>query len=254
MRLYTPEECQQWIKYQASRAYGSSQKVLVFSPQFEGDKYPILTEQVLDLDRKYFHHNIERLQAGITLLAEKAPEFLSKILGNMTIFLCPNPDTDVANAVYYDRAEFNSDLIIWGRTTAIPFAMTDYIIAHELGHAVQHKYAKDNHCYRKGCDCMKNWRMYLELRGAPKGDYEAYVDWDKKTDEGVYETVHDFLCLSEKSEHHPRHWDEQPREWFAEDFRYLYGLDTTQTWGLPIPEPDNAVRGYFEALRKEAIL
>lgn len=47
-----------------------------------------------------------------------------------------------------------------------------------------------------------------------------------------------------------KEWDMRPMEWFAEDFRYLFGPEEgNKYWGLPIKPPDKKIRDFFLSLK-----
>jgi hypothetical protein len=62
----------------------------------------------------------------------------------------------------------------------------------------------------------------------------------------------DFLYLHGTAEERTKYhgdWDTSPQEWFAEDFRYLFGVDKGEEyWGLPIPKPDDRIKEFILSL------
>ena len=233
MKIYSPEDCEQWIKQ--GNYYGTPLKALMFYPLKEDGKSFGINTVLADLTSKTFTHNQSRIEVNINKLIENYPPII-KILEKIHIFICPKPEIGFSNAMCWtDKIAF------WGRTTQIPFCMTDYITVHELGHSIEAML-----CSRYDRGDVSSWREYLTLRNAPKGMCNVYIDWDKEKDEGVYEDKEDFLCINGTHEQKDLSWDLSPTEWFAEDFRYLFGVDTGEPyWGMPIDPPDEKIREFM---------
>jgi len=231
MKIYTPEECEKWIGYNGNHV---NIKKYVFKPEVEGMKLGHVYEELADIARKSYFHNIERIERNIDQLV-KNHSGLEKVVENLTIFMCPKPALGFQNATIWH----GKDLVIYARGTQIPHCMTDYVIGHELGHGLQEYFAPD-------FGDTELWREYLALRNAPKGMCKVYIKWDEENDEAIYENREDFYCLYGEPSQKPHEWDERPKEWFAEDFRFLFGVDTGEPyWGLEIPLPDKNIKEYF---------
>jgi hypothetical protein len=140
--------------------------------------------------------------------------------------MCPKPSADTANACACDHY-----ICYFARSTQIPYCMTDYITGHELGHVIQYKLCSE---HRREND---KFREYLRLRNATK-----FTDEDNSREFSYY-GGHE-----EKEKHHGT-WDTDPAEWFAEDFRYLFGVDTGEPyWGMPIDPPDEKIKEFMLSL------
>jgi hypothetical protein len=204
----------------------------MFEPEI--NNYKIAQLDVVDLAGKSFYHNEERTARNINLVAENYPK-LKYLLEKLHIFFCPVPATDTANACASDDY-----ICLYARGTQIPWCMTDYIVAHELGHVVQF-----NLCKTRG----NKFREYLELRKAEKGMcYDIYDYYDDKNKKNIYVDKEDFLYLNGNTEEKNKYkdWDTNPIEWFAEDFRYLFGIDQgDKFWGFNIPEPDEKIKEFI---------
>jgi hypothetical protein len=77
------------------------------------------------------------------------------------------------------------------------------------------------------------------------------VDWDDEKGRGIYEDKEDFLYVSgtQEQKNKYRDWDNDPQEWFAEDFRWFFGIDQgDKYWGMPIPKPDNRIKEFMLSL------
>jgi sarcosine oxidase delta subunit len=236
MKFYSVEESEKWLRY--GPMHGSGLNYFIFDPFSPEGKSLLMATIVSDVARKCFYHSEERIKRAILQMVTNYPQFF-RIYRNLKIYMCPRPSATIENATcfYPDR------LIFWARSTQIPTFMTDYIVGHEIGHVVQDAF----------CNTRKHevkWREYLELRKAPKGICKVYVRWDEEKKESIYEDREDFFCIN--GDYHtqrPRDWDEKPDEWFAEDFRYLFGVDKGEPfWGLPVPPPDEEIKQFFLSL------
>lgn len=237
MKIYSMKECEQWIKRKVYYPLGI--KVLVFEPEINGALAANM--HVADTATKDFQHSLNQIIASVELIRQQYPQ-LNKILENLIIFMCPKPSSDTANA-----CATGNYICYFARCTQIPWCMTKYITAHELGHVVE-----ANLCNRRHSD--SRFREYLELRGAEKGSCNICVDYDEKTHENIYIQKEDFLYLMgtypEKSQYND--WDKNPAEWFAEDFRYLFSpADGIKYWGLPIPKPTKKIKDFMLSLKLE---
>lgn len=236
MKIYTSEECEKWIQYKSY--YPLPYKTLTFKPLDEEGNHLGIDILVADLLGKTFVHNQNRIKKDIEKLLNNYPQ-LEKILEKMLIFLCPKPEIGFSNAMCW-----GDKIVYWARTTQIPFCMTDYITAHELGHSIESKF-----CSRYEHHEGSLWREYLTLRNAPKDICKVYVRWDKEKEESIYEDREDFICLHGTQKQRDTSWELNPTEWFAEDFRYLFGVDTGETyWGLPIDLPNNKIKEFMMKL------
>jgi hypothetical protein len=223
MRLHSIEECKKWIVNKAYSPFLTKMSLFEVKPD-DTNKY-YMTWHVADIGGKSFQHKEDRIIRNINIIANSFPQ-LKPIIDKMHIYICPKPSADTCNACA------NGDYICYfARSTQIPDYMTDYITGHELGHCVEYKL----------CSRSKNnkFKEYLELRNAPKGICNVYVGWDDDKGEGIYEDKEDFLYLSgtqeEKRLYHGE-WDTSPAEWFAEDFRYLFGCEEgyRDYWGSSV--------------------
>lgn len=233
MRIYTPEECEQWIGYKEKRGWQT--KKYLFEPTNENNKI-ILSTLVVDVTGKCFTHNLDIVKQIIEQLVKNYP-LINEIYNDLKIFICPKPEIGFSNAMCWDK-----EIVLWGRTTQIPYFMTDYIIAHELGHSIQKHFCSEHRN-------KELFRKYLELRNAPRGMCKIYDHWDEEKEEAVYITKEDFLFMSGEVEDKELDWDKSPLEWFAEDFRYLFGVDKGEKyWGLEIEPPDDKVKEFILSL------
>jgi hypothetical protein len=230
MIIHTEQECEKWLNRKAF--YPVLTKVLLFEPKIKDDK--ILVWQVADIGGKTFQHDIERIKLDFKKICRNYPK-AQELLENLDIFICPKPSADTANACA------NDDYICYfGRSTQIPWCITDYVTVHELGHIVQKRLCHQ----RKNIEKMKE---YLELRNAPKAEVEVYDD-----EKGDYVIKMDYVFLygdGKQKNIHEGTWDTNPSEWFAEDFRYLFGIDQgDKFWGLPITPPDDKIKEFMLSL------
>lgn len=230
MKIHTEQECEKWLIQRAY--YPILTKILLFEPEIDGQK--VLVNQVADIGGKNFQHNIERIRLNLDKICENFPK-AEEILKDLHIFLCPKPSADTANACAY-----KSYICYFGRCTQIPWCMTDYITAHELGHVIQ-----KNLCHE--LSNKKKMREYLTLRNAKTAICEVY---DERREEYTFTTSFVFLDGdSEQRRTYEGTWDTYPAEWFAEDFRYLFGTDQgDKFWGLPIAPPDDRIKEFMLSL------
>jgi hypothetical protein len=234
MILHSKDECEQWITYRGY--HGVLTKSMFFDVRFKDYDHYILWN-VADILGKGFQHNEAKIVKNINQIIENYPP-LKTIVENLHIFMCPKPSADTCNACA------NGEYIVYfARSTQIPNCMTDYITGHELGHSVQCTY----------CPSIKDdaFMKYLELRKAQKGICSVRTGWDEN-DDGIYEDMETFYYVygtqEEKRKYHGD-WDTSPLEWFAEDFRYLFGVDKGEPyWGLPIDPPDEKIRDFMLSL------
>lgn len=230
MIIHTMEECQQWIV--SKKPYSLLTNAMFFEPYIE--ERMALTWHVADICGKSFQHNIERIKQNIEELSINFPKIVS-ILEGLHIFFSPKPSADTANA-----CANNSMVCYFSRATQIPYCMTDYITVHELGHVVEQRLCG-----------IEKFREYLELRKAEKGMCEIYDYYDEETEKTIYKNEIDFLCQKGTQEEKAKYydWDMSPAEWFAEDFRYLFGVDKgDKFWGFSIEPPDKKIREFFLSL------
>lgn len=236
MKIYTPEECEQWVKYK--KRYDYPMNILTFDcEEIDGEKL-YLTEPLADVSKKCFTHNQERMELAIHKLKSNYPQF-NKLVDNLKIFMSPKPALSFSNACCWGDT---SSIAMWARTTQIPHVMTDYIIIHEIGHMIQKQFApergRENGLFRE----------YLTLRNAPKSMYSVYKYYDEEKQESIYEDELDFDAIHKG--YSSFGWDLSPIEWFAEDFRYLFGVDVEPYWGLPINLPDEKIKDFILSLEE----
>jgi hypothetical protein len=233
LQIYLPEACEKWLIHK--NPYGTFIKTLFFEPKPEDTTY--MNWHVADISGKCFQHDITRITININKIANNFPK-LESIIENLNIFMCPKPSADTCNACANDFY-----ICYFARSTQIPWCMTDYITAHELGHVVQYKL----------CDTRKSNRFseYLELRNAEKGMC-TFDKWDDEADKWIDDYQgEDFLYLNgtQEQKNQYREWDMNPQEWFAEDFRWFFGVDQgDRFWGMPIPEPDKKIKEFMLSL------
>lgn len=237
MIIHSFEECEQWVKYK--NFYQSLTKSLAFEVRIDNGDKPDLYHQwhLADIGGKSFQHPEGRIVQKINQVAENYPQ-LKPIIENLHIFMCPKPSADTANACANDQF-----ITYFARATQIPWCMTDYITGHELGHVIEYKL-----CYHRNND---KFREYLELRNAEKGICRVYDFYDNEKKESIYADKEDFLYLCGTTEQKEKYygWDNNPQEWFAEDFRYFFGVDQGEPyWGHPIPKPDERIKEFFLSL------
>lgn len=215
-------------------------KQLFFIPKYrhKDSLVEAAIDLVIDCDRKSFGHNIQQIEDGVAKLCENYPKLEKIIAGEFPLFLAPKFPAGGTNG--YANA---SCVCLWAKPTQIPPAMTDYIVGHEFGHVVQFTYFD-----KYGSDEKKAlMREYLALRNAPRGMCE--VDhYDEKTDKWIDVKEEDFLWLEGTNEEKKTEWDTSPYEWFAEDFRYFFGIDKVNFWILPIPKPDEKIKDFILSL------
>lgn len=233
MKLHSMKECEKWLTYRPYSPVFTKIPLFEVKPDELNKHY--LTWHIADIGGKSFQHNEEQIIKNINTIEKNYPQ-LKSIVDNLDIFMCPKPSADTCNACA------NGDYICYfARSTQIPTYMTDYITGHELGHCVEYKI-----CSRHRGENNK-FREYLALRNAPKGICKIY-DWDKEIDMDK----EDFLYLEgtqEEKRFYHGEWDTNPAEWFAEDFRFLFGSDQREDyWGLPIERPNNKIREFFMSL------
>lgn len=238
MKIYTPEECERWIKHKT--IYGSPFIQCIFTPYYKENDNELLIGDILvaDMERKSFNHNINRIKNNVNKICKNYPK-LNELLDNINIYICPKPAMNFCNAeVWGDK-----NIIFYARTTQIPNCMTDYIIAHEFGHIVQKLLCKESHYINRG----NKFREYLKIRNCPKDIFkDQWVKYDKVSDKDFYEDIEDYICLHSDHKDYSNDWDKLVTEWFAEDFRYFFGVDTGEPyWGLPIPEPNEEIKEFM---------
>jgi len=205
----------------------------MFKPKEDNTSF--LSWHVADIASKCFQHDKDRVIQNINSIEANYPN-LKPILENFKILMCPKPSADTANACANDNC-----VCYFARSTQIPWCMTDYITAHELGHIVQYKL----------CDKRKgSFRRYLELRNAEKGICE-FDKWDDGLEKWIDVKEEDFLYIHGTHDQKEKYmvWDMNPTEWFAEDFRWFFGVDKGEKyWGLPIPKPDEKIKEFMLSL------
>jgi hypothetical protein len=76
-----------------------------------------------------------------------------------------------------------------------------------------------------------------------------YIDYDDVKKEDIYEDKEDFLWLNGNEKEKKTEWDTSPYEWFAEDFRYFFGVDKTKFWHMPISLPDDKIKEFILSLK-----
>jgi len=232
MKIYTPDDCEKWVKY--SKFYNFPTKIYLFSPVDENNNKLHIHRELVDLIGKCYNHNQQRIENNIEQLLINFPQ-LKPIIDQLTIYLCPRPSLHIENATTWS----GKHIVYWARGTQIPFCMTDYITGHEIGHCVQDYFCPDRKENRL-------WREYLSLRNAPRGICKVYDHYDDENEITVYSDSEDFYCINGSHEQKPKHWHDDPVEWFAEDFRYLFGVDTGEPyWGFEIPLPDESIKNFF---------
>lgn len=78
----------------------------------------------------------------------------------------------IAASQLNDRFKGPTGVILLGRTTSIPFVMTEFVVPHEIGHCYQYRYLPDYHGGRdesgKQKENDKNWKIFLEMMGMSK--------------------------------------------------------------------------------------
>ena len=232
MKFYTTEECQKWIGYDSF--YPSSIKMPIFKVVL--DKVYGLKWHIADLNKKSFQHDVSRVNLDLEKITNNYPK-LQSVNDSLNIFMCPMPSADTANACAYTNY-----ICYFARSTQIPWCVTDYITAHELGHVVQYNF----------CDTTKDiFKKYLKLRNAERGICHEWIGYDDEKEETIYADIEDFLYLEGTQTQKQKYndWDNNPQEWFAEDFRWFFGIDQgDKYWGLPITEPDDKIKEFLLSL------
>lgn len=235
MKIYTPEECKEWIGYRPY--YGFAENQYMFQPEINGLKRAFSAD-CLNLSGKLFHHSINLIESVIDHIKNTYPQSI-EVFDEMNIYLVPVPHKSVCNA----HMSGHEDMYLYPRSTQIPSFMTEYIVSHEVGHAIQAYYCPD----RRNNDL---WREYLTIRNAPKGICHISDRYDNEKDEWIYEDIEDFYCLNGSAEQKPKNWDEKPIEWFAEDFRYIMNYGWDQRWELTtIDKPSKAIYDFILGLK-----
>jgi len=236
MILHNIEECQKWIVRTPYSPFFINMPLFKVEPDEINEYY--LTYHIADIEGKSFQHNENRIIDNINKIIYNYPQ-LKSVVEKLHIFMCPKPSADTSNA-----CASTNYICFFARSTQIPHCMTDYITGHELGHCIEYKL------------CLSNkFKEYLELRNAPKSMCHIYIKWDKEKNEDIYDDKEDFIYLNgtpeEKRLYHGE-WDTHPQEWFAEDFRYLFGVDQGEKyWGLPIEPPNEKIKEFFLSLQEE---
>jgi hypothetical protein len=227
------KECEKWLFYK--NFYDHPSKQYIFEPNHRIDGKPIHHRLVLDTDRKSFNHDVYRVMAIINTFKTLNTLNMKDIIESLDVYMCPKYDLQNANACAYKNY-----ITFFAKSTQIPTFMTDYVTVHELGHVFMfNKFSKHEN--------KELLREYLRIRNAPRGlcKVQEYNDSKNKWEEKEKE---DFLYIGgDRLEQNPS-WDEDPYEWFAEDFRYLFGIDKEKYWGLPIPKPDDTVYNFINSL------
>jgi len=229
MKLYCESDCEKWVGYKRPHSMGN--RYLMFSPEIENEAIP--EWQLADIGGKSFQHNEARIYFNINKILETYPK-LKSILNSLNVLLCPKPFADISNSF-----ACGNSICYSAKSTQIPFCMTDYITPHEIGHVVQYNLCKErNDCFRE----------YLKLRNLELGlcKLDIYDSDDKITTE----FKEDFLYCNGSYNQKKKYWDwdMRPTEWFAEDFRYLFGYNQGDYWGLSIDKPNANIKDFMLAL------
>lgn len=235
MQLFTPEDCKKWVV--DGTCYGSPFRQLLFKPLKENGKSLGITMILADLPRVLYAHNPDRVMRVYNELLQNYPP-LQEVADKLQIYICPKPSLGFENGNCW-----TDEIVLWARPTQIPDFMTDYITVHEIGHFVNNKF-----CPRRNSNEL--WRQYLELRKAPKGICKIHMGYDEDKEKNVYEDQEDFLCLNGTQDERNAEWRLSPAEWFAEDFRFLFGVDKGEPyWGMPIDPPGNEIKEFMMSLK-----
>jgi hypothetical protein len=239
MIIHSMEECKEWLQYK--QMHYQIEKQLFFIPKYKHKDTlcEAAYDLVIDTDRKAFGHDIQQIEDGVAQLCRNYPKLEKIVAGEFPVFLAPKFPSGGTNG--YASANY---VCLWAKPTQIPPSMTDYIVGHEFGHVLQF-----NHFDKYGSDESKElMREYLKLRNAPRGMCHTYQGYDKQTDTQIYEDEEDFLWINGTNEEKSTEWDTNPYEWFAEDFRYFFGIDKVNFWKHPIPLPDEKIREFILSL------
>lgn len=111
-----------------------------------------------------------------------------------------------------NACSIKNNIVYFAKSTQIPWSLTDYIVPHECGHVIQYYM----------CPILEDvFAEYLKVRSIN----EKEINYDQ--------------------------WDSSPQEWFAEDFRFLFGYEQDEYWGLGIDYPTPKVRDFMLSLIKE---
>lgn len=232
MKLYTMEECEQWCGYY--NYYSFPEKQYMFQPKNEKGE-AVLHRHIVNTDRKSFSHDIKLVENIIEKVVDNYPK-LEKCLEKLLVYMCPKYDLENVNACADE-----TEMTFFAKSTQIPTFMTDYIVPHELGHVLMFNYYSKH----KNKEIM---RKYLKLRNAPYGQCKSYDHYDDDKNEWVYNYFEEYLYLYGSHKDQNPVWDETPYEWFAEDFRYFFGVDKQEYWGLPIEKPNEKIRDFILSL------
>jgi len=237
MNIFSEKDCEKWVIRRTF--FPVLTKVLLFEPQINSQQ--ILSWNLADIGGKNFQHDIVRIKSDLNMILFKNFPQAKDILNNLNIFICPKPSADTANACAGKYGN-NPYICYFGRSTQIPWCMTDYITAHELGHVIQQAFCSE---FRN----EEKMREYLTLRNAVMDDCEIY---DDEKERNIIKT--DFVFINGNGKQRQQHegpWDLNPAEWFAEDFRFLFGIENgDKYWGLPIPKPNKKIRDFMMSLNR----
>ncbi len=237
MKIYSEKECEQWVNRRTF--YPVLTNTLLFEPKINNQH--VLSWNLADIGGKNFQHDIERIKSNLEMIVFENRQ-LENLVDKLNIFMCPKPSADTANACA-GRYSDNNYICYFGRSTQIPWCVTDYITAHELGHIIQKTFCD-------GCRNEEKLRTYLQLRGAVMDDCQTYDDEKQRN-----VIKQDFVFIHGNGKQRQQYegtWDTNPAEWFAEDFRYLFGVEQgDKYWGLPIPKPNKAVKDFMLNLINE---
>lgn len=230
MRIFTVEECTKMIERRLIYNHDKIQTCFVI--KYEDRGYQRELVQIVDEIQDTYNYNPEHIYEAIEELRWPDKEHL---IENLNIYLAPYPVPGHSNGcyVYLDT----HSIIIWSKGTPEPRHKQHYLFIHELGHAVEQIYATRISKHGAFYD------EYLPLREWPREIIDVRTFKDSKL---VIEQQEDWKSWDEAN------WVDDPQQWFAEDFRYLYGGPQAHqnSWSCSCPRPNEKIKEFFESLIK----
>lgn len=226
MRVWDAEDCG-WLVTDGARWYPEQDAPAVFNVPGYGAK-PIGRERLKRTTAPVYQHRSDHVFAaakGVTW-----PD-IAALYEGLHIY-CPGVLVeDQFNATAYGP----DTVVLWGKPSQIPRAMTFYVVPHEVGHCV----------WDAACSGEENpgtlRETYMRLRGYPRALVEV---GGRDKDEVVRGWIPDYRW-DWKHGGRGDGWAERVNEWLAEDFRFFFGGPHNAVWDLPIPEPGDEVREFW---------
>lgn len=243
MKIITMEEARAFVSREAFHPFPLDQLALVVKDEKGHNK---TWEPLAELRDVCYNHNPKQVAWAIEQVGQNCLAMKS-IIEDTTFVLSPYPSLGFANATCYSSAsrKYPAYIVFWARPTQIPSFMTDYIVSHELGHVFEAMFIRRAARPDKG-----DWDEYLELRHAPRKLCSVYTGREDSEGDSIYEDIEDFIDVCGKAEDFKgRGWKDRPAEWFAEDWRAVYGYNPQGVnWDLEIPPPDENIFTFMKSM------